>query len=80
MDWARLNNHIVLTHDLDFGRLLALTKARGPSVIQLRCNDPLPNVIGQMVVEVLRDHEQALKDGAIAVLDVARSRVRFLPL
>jgi predicted nuclease of predicted toxin-antitoxin system len=25
MDWARANDHIVFTHDLDFGGLLALT-------------------------------------------------------
>lgn len=80
MEWARLNDHIVLTHDLDFGTLLALTQATGPSVIQLRCNDPLPVVIGQMLVEVLRDHEQDLRDGALAVLDAARSRVRLLPI
>jgi predicted nuclease of predicted toxin-antitoxin system len=80
MEWARLNDHIVLTHDLDFGRLLALTKATGPSVIQLRCNEPLPSVMGRMLVDVLRDHEQDFKDGAVAVLDVARSRIRILPI
>jgi predicted nuclease of predicted toxin-antitoxin system len=26
MDWARKNEHIVFTHDLDFGTALALTK------------------------------------------------------
>ena len=28
MDWARRNQHIVFTHDLDFGALLALTQAK----------------------------------------------------
>jgi predicted nuclease of predicted toxin-antitoxin system len=27
MEWARQNDHIVFTHDLDFGTALALTKA-----------------------------------------------------
>ncbi len=36
MQWARTNGCIVFTHDLDFGSALALTKATGPSVIQIR--------------------------------------------
>jgi len=39
MEWALENECIVFTHDLDFTTLLALTGARGPSVIQLRSQD-----------------------------------------
>jgi predicted nuclease of predicted toxin-antitoxin system len=42
MAWARENGHVVLTHDLDFGTLLALTRANGPSVVQVRAQDVLP--------------------------------------
>ena len=35
MGWAKSNDHIVFTHDLDFGTLLATTRANGPSVIQV---------------------------------------------
>ena len=42
MAWARENAHVVFTHDLDFGTLLALTRATGPSVIQVRTHDVLP--------------------------------------
>ncbi len=31
MAWARLNDHVVLTHDLDFGTMLALSGESGPS-------------------------------------------------
>ena len=34
MDWARSHEHILFTHDLDFGALLAASQGRGPSVIQ----------------------------------------------
>ena len=40
--WARENRFVVFTHDLDFGHLLALTHASGPSVIQVRSEDVLP--------------------------------------
>lgn len=36
MAWAKSNGYIVLTHDLDFGAILAATNADAPSVIQLR--------------------------------------------
>ena len=39
MAWARQHGHVVFTHDLDFGTLLALTQAEGPSVIQVRTQD-----------------------------------------
>ncbi|PYR62942.1 MAG: hypothetical protein DMF88_26255, partial [Acidobacteria bacterium] len=42
MDWAREDASVVFTHDLDFGALLALTRASGPSVIQVRAQDVLP--------------------------------------
>jgi predicted nuclease of predicted toxin-antitoxin system len=42
MDWARNNNQVVFTHDLDFGTMLALTHASGPSLIQVRGQNILP--------------------------------------
>jgi predicted nuclease of predicted toxin-antitoxin system len=33
MAWALANRHVVFTHDLDFGTILALTHANGPSVL-----------------------------------------------
>ena len=30
--WARDNDHIVITHDLDFGAILAVTSTHAPSV------------------------------------------------
>lgn len=44
MGWARENGHVVFTHDLDFGTLLALTRASGPSVVQVRAHDVLPSL------------------------------------
>lgn len=36
MAWARKHRYIIFTHDLNFGTILALTKATAPSVIQVR--------------------------------------------
>ncbi len=42
MEWAKTNSHIVFTHDLDFGAILAATNAIAPSVIQVRTQDVMP--------------------------------------
>ena len=80
MIWARRNDHIVFTHDLDFGSMLALTQADGPSVIQVRTQDVTPAAIGKLVVSALRQFEAELEKGALIVLDESRARARVLPL
>lgn len=80
MGWARQAGHVVFTHDLDFSALLALTEATGPSVIQVRTQDVLPDAIGGDVVRVLRAHATELEQGAIISIDKVRSRVRILPI
>jgi predicted nuclease of predicted toxin-antitoxin system len=42
MKWALEQGRIVLTCDLDFGDILAATKARAPSVVLLRTQDSFP--------------------------------------
>lgn len=80
MRWARDNDHIVFTHDLDFSALLAMTREHGPSVIQVRTRDPMPDVVGRAVLRVLRMRSVELEQGAIITLDRAKSRVRLLPI
>ncbi len=80
LEWARSNNYVVLTHDLDFSALLALTHATGPSTIQVRSQDVLPDYLGPIVVAALKQHETDLLTGAIVVVDQAQSRARVLPI
>ena len=80
MGWARAQEHVVFTHDLDFGTVLALTRTGSPSVIQVRTQDVTPAAIGALVVGALRQFETTLEKGALIVLDEARARARVLPL
>ena len=80
MAHARTHGLVVFTHDLDFARLLALTRATGPSVIQLRAQDTLPSAVGPTVVIVLKEHATALRDGALVTVDPRAARVRILPI
>ncbi len=80
MAWARTNGAIVLTHDLDFGAILAATRAVSPSVVVLRAQDPTPGAIGSVVVSCLRQFADQLAAGAIVAVDHVGGRVRVLPL
>jgi predicted nuclease of predicted toxin-antitoxin system len=80
MLWARANGYVVFTHDLDFGMLLAVTRAEGPSVIQIRVQDVLPAYLGKLVVAALQEYHMLLETGALIVVDESKLRARILPL
>jgi predicted nuclease of predicted toxin-antitoxin system len=80
MAFARTHGHVVFTHDLDFGHLLAVTNASGPSVIQVRTQDPTPVAIGRLVVSAVQELEAQLDRGALVTIDPSNMRSRILPL
>jgi predicted nuclease of predicted toxin-antitoxin system len=80
LQWARDNAHIVFTHDLDFGALLAGSGTSGPSVIQLRSQDLLPDRAAELLLSALQAYQAELSSGALVTVDAARSRVRILPI
>lgn len=80
MDWARAGGHVVLTHDLDFGAILAASRAERPSVVLVRSQNLAPAHLGNRVVEALRSLEAILERGAIVSLDERGTRARVLPL
>ena len=80
LETARQRGAIVFTHDLDFGRLLALTHASGPSVVQVRGPDITPSAIGGLVVSALRQSLPELRAGALVTIDATARRTRSLPL
>ena len=78
--FARTNNYVVLTHDLDFGTILAVTQGDKPSVVQIRSEDLSPNVIGKPVINAFRQMSAELNEGALLTIDPSRTRLRLLPL
>lgn len=79
MSWARENGYVVFTRDLDFGTLLATTNLEGPSVIQVRVSDVLPQTLGELLVKVIIRHQSDLESGVLLTLTEDRVRLRSLP-
>jgi predicted nuclease of predicted toxin-antitoxin system len=80
MTWASSRGYAVFTHDLDFGTMLALSGADGPSVLQVRCLNVLPEAIGSLVLNLLGSYSDELEQGALIVADERQQRVRIRPL
>ena len=80
MTYAKANNFVVLTNDLDFSAILAVTNGEKPSVVQIRSEDLNPDFIGQAVIDALKQMTPELEQGALLTIDVARTRLRLLPL
>lgn len=77
---AERENRIILTHDLDFGYLLAVSRSPLPSVIISRLANMRPaNVIAPLRLALTR-HQTALSDGAILSVTERHIRVRRLPI
>lgn len=80
LEWAATAQHVVLTNDLDFGAILAVTGGTGPSVLQLRTDDLLADRASARVLAALHRFETELGAGALVSIDERRDRVAVLPL
>jgi predicted nuclease of predicted toxin-antitoxin system len=80
MAWARTQNHVVLTHDLDFGAILAVTKTNSPSVLQIRAQELFPEHLGKLMLDVLVQFQGMLERGALITVDESTARARILPI
>jgi predicted nuclease of predicted toxin-antitoxin system len=84
-DWVVLEEaakegEVILTHDLDCGRLLTFSGASKPSVVIVRLSRPTPRNIFERLMAVWAMIERPLMDGAAVVLEDATVRIRRLPV
>lgn len=77
---GRDENRVVLTMDLDFGYLLAVSGWQTPSTIIFRLADETAESLKERLQEVLRTCSEALGEGAILSVRQESIRVRRLPI
>ncbi len=80
MAFAKGAGYVVLTHDLDFGSILAATHGDKPSVIQIRSGTLSTAAIGPFVIKTLIQMEAEIDSGALLTIEPPRARIRLLPL
>jgi len=77
---ARDEQRVLLTLDLDFGYLVAVSGAALPSVIIFRLGNETAEVVTQRLEVTLECCEEDLLSGAIVTVDDDTIRVRQLPI
>jgi predicted nuclease of predicted toxin-antitoxin system len=77
---ARAEGRVILTHDLDFGRIVAVSGDRVPSVITFRLGDMRPLQVNQYLATVLDRFAEQLEMGALVSVTDGGIRVRSLPI
>lgn len=80
LKWAREHGYVIITHDLDFGAILAATRASIPSVIQFRTQNIFPEFLEDLAIKALQQYQSLLEQGALIVVDTHKARARILPL
>ena len=77
---AREERRVIPTHDLDFGELIAASRAELPSLIVFRLRNVRPDSGNHYLRRVLAQHQAALDDGAVVSVTEGQIRIRLLPL
>jgi predicted nuclease of predicted toxin-antitoxin system len=81
VDYAVNDDRIVVSHDTDFGAMLAFRGLNRPSFILFRSSDPItPDEQTALIISNLDTFASELERGAIAVFARGRLRVRRLPI
>ena len=80
LDKAREENRVLLTHDLDFGELIAASGAELPSVVVFRLHNMRPNNVNHLLRKLLEQQKALLEQGAIVTVTDGQIRARVLPL
>ncbi len=77
---AAMENRIILTFDLDFGEIAALSGSQLVSVILFRLRNTHTFHVWKRLEQVLMVSSDALKEGAIIIVEETRHRIRKLPI
>ena len=78
--YAQKQNKVVITQDLDFSTLLALSGYTKPSLINLRLENPRPDLALARIIDVVSLMEKELEEGVVITVDETSARYRNLPI
>lgn len=77
---AVLERRILLTFDLDFGEIVALSRGEKCSVIVFRLRNTRTFHVIARLEAVLKASSGHLEKGAVVVVEESRHRIRYLPV
>jgi predicted nuclease of predicted toxin-antitoxin system len=78
-DKAIAESRVIVTFDLDFGEIVALSKGRKTGVILFRLRNTRTSFVIQRLSDVISECADSLARGAIVIIEETRHRVREFP-
>ena len=73
------NEEVIITHDLDFGFLLAFLGQNRPSVILFRIHHIEPHLFHKLISDYWNTIEEPLLTGSLVIIEKNSIRIRRLP-
>lgn len=80
VEFARRQNRVILTQDLDFSAIIALSGRSSPSVISLRLSSARTETVNELLASQLPRLEEEASRGVLVTIEDRRVRVRPLPV
>ena len=80
LNFCRQENRAIVSFDLDFSMLVALSGGDRPSLITLRLSSTNPEVVTQRLLEVVPQIEAELQQGSVVKIGNETVRIRRLPI
>jgi predicted nuclease of predicted toxin-antitoxin system len=78
--YAAQENRTIITQDLDFSAIIALTRSKAPSLISLRLSSSRIEYVNALLLKILPTLEQDVLNGMIVTVEDHRVRRRALPI
>jgi predicted nuclease of predicted toxin-antitoxin system len=80
LEKVQKEKYILLTHDLDFGELMAAGGQRLPSVIIFRLRNMQPKQVNRNLKAIITQQQEALQEGVLISVTDGQIRIRLLPI
>lgn len=80
LEWCRAENRAIITLDADFHALLAISGARGPSVVRIRIEGLRDADLATLVARIVSAYADDLARGTALTVRPSSIRVHALPL
>lgn len=80
LEFARQEERVILSQDLDFSMLLAVGGYNQPSLITLRLSFTDPEIVTEKILQALPQIEEILTQGAAVTIEDDNIRIRKLPI
>lgn len=77
---AAEENRVIVTFDLDFGEIVALSAKPGPGVMLLRLRSARPAAVIARLETAIERTGPALEQGAVVIVEDRRIRTRRFPV